>query len=87
MAVAIENIEEQPIQQKRAAQVNRARGERVHTAKLRERDVRAIRLLYANHILNSMRLAENYNVHPSTIGDVVNLNSWKHVTDGLNGGR
>lgn len=69
-----------------ARQSNRVRGERVHTAKLRERDVKMIRLLYANHILKYPQLAENYGVSPATIGDVVNLNSWKHVED-INGGR
>lgn len=86
MAVMIENIEEQPIKRKRAQQKNRARGERVTNAKLREKDVVAIRLLYANHILSGPKLAKNYHVCTSTIFKVVRNQTWRHV-ETINGGR
>ena len=80
MAVMIENIEEQPKKRKkRAVQKNRARGERVTNARLRERDINMIRLIYANHILSGAKIAKNYGVCSSTIFKVVRLETWRHV--------
>jgi hypothetical protein len=79
MAIMIQSVEEQ--QPKRKQQLNRVKGENVHTAKLRERDVKVILLLYAHGILKYPKLAETYGVSASAIGDVVNKHTWKHVHD------
>lgn len=67
-------------------QRNRVRGEAVKTSKLKERDVKLIRLLHAHHILNYSQLAALYQVYDTTIRDAAIGESWRHV-ETINGGR
>jgi hypothetical protein len=66
---------------------NRPRGEAVKTSKLRERDVKTIRLLYAHGICSFYQLANIYGVWNTTIEDAVKGITWSHVTVDLNGGK
>lgn len=52
-------------------------GEKTNTAKLSERDVRAIRKLYPR--INSRELAEAFGVGQSTVCKIINIEYWKYV--------
>lgn len=60
-----------------ARKLNLQGGERTNTAKLTERDIRAIRKLYPK--VNSMELAEAFDIGQSTICKIINKNYWKYV--------
>jgi hypothetical protein len=53
------------------------RGEQHYCAKLREADVRMIRLLSTT--VSQGQLARRYHVHPRTIWDICHRNTWKAV--------
>jgi len=55
------------------------RGEKVHTSKLTEKEVIEIRQKYSNCKISFRLLAKQYGVSRTTIGDIINGNSWKHV--------
>jgi hypothetical protein len=56
-----------------------AKGEKVSTSKLTEDDVREIRRLHAIEGIGNVRLGRMYEVHPSTISQILNGTTWKHV--------
>jgi hypothetical protein len=57
----------------------RARGERVHTARLSAVQVIEIRHLYAGGAMNQPALAGRYGVDNSTISRIVNGHYWSHI--------
>lgn len=61
----------------RARKFSSAKGERCSSAKLTVAIVRAIRLRAQSE--QKKRLAIEFGVAPSTIGDIVSRKSWKHV--------
>lgn len=58
---------------------NRARGHRVHTCKLTEEQVLAIRQEYATGKTSMVHLARKYFTYPSNICDIVHRKTWKHI--------
>jgi len=54
-------------------------GEKHHSAKLREEDVKEIRYLYATGCFSSVKLSKMYNVAKPAILAVVKHRTWKHV--------
>jgi len=56
-----------------------ARGERNSHSKLTKADVRQIRADYAAGLASGKALAKKYGMHDTTIYDVINRKSWKHV--------
>lgn len=57
--------------------ITRKRGEQTKCSKLTEQKVKEIRAAFIG--VNKKELAEKYNVHKSTIEDVVNRKFWRHV--------
>lgn len=55
-------------------------GESNHSAKLKEYQVRQIRLMYRHRISTQRSLAASYNVSRTTINDVIHYRTWKHIT-------
>ncbi len=58
----------------------RARGERVHLARLTEDQVREIRARYAAGGVKQSDLARAYNVSRGSIGPIVRGETWRHVS-------
>jgi hypothetical protein len=56
------------------------RGENVNGARLTEKLVRHIRVLYESNIWNQTELAVMYGVSLGTINDAILRKTWKHVT-------
>lgn len=57
-----------------------ARGEMLHTAKLKERDIIKIRKLFANG-KRVVEIAQKYDIKVRQIYSIVNKEAWKHVKD------
>ena len=55
------------------------RGEDKPAAKLTEKDVRQIRSGKFSHMMQ-VEIADQFDVHPVTISEVINGKTWKHVT-------
>ncbi|MFF8831325.1 hypothetical protein [Streptomyces sp. NPDC015131] len=55
------------------------RGERHHKSKLTTADVRRIRITYARGGVTYEALAHEYDVEPSSIGDIIRRNTWRHI--------
>lgn len=56
------------------------RGERYGLAKLTERDVLEIRRRYAGEGISQRKLAREFGLHQTHIGDIVNRKCWAHIT-------
>jgi hypothetical protein len=56
-----------------------AKGSQNGLSKLKEGDVKKIRNLYQKESYSFMELGQMFSVHPETIRNVVNGNTWKHV--------
>jgi len=75
----VENLEwcDQSYNQTHARKIGLQGGEKSNTAKLTERDIKAIRRLYPK--VNSRELAEAFEIGQSTICKIINKNYWKHI--------
>lgn len=75
----IENLEwcDQSYNQTHARKIGLQGGEKSNTAKLTERDIKAIRKLYPK--VNSRELAEAFGIGQSTICKIIKKNYWKHI--------
>ena len=58
---------------------NIPRGEAHPRCKLTERQVRAIRFWYSLRMFNRTRIAKRFGVSPTTVYEIVNRETWKHV--------
>jgi len=56
---------------------NPAKGERVHLAKLTEKEVLEIRAIGKS--MSQQKIAVKYNMTPSIIGKILNRKTWKHI--------
>lgn len=56
---------------------NPAKGERVHLAKLTEKEVLEIRAIGKS--MSQQKIAVKYNMTPSIIGKILNRKMWKHI--------
>jgi len=64
---------------RRGCPVGKQKGSRNSRSKLTEQDVREIRILFDSGKMTIKELAVRFNVHRSTINDIVNRNTWRHV--------
>jgi hypothetical protein len=55
------------------------RGEKNNLAKVNEEKVREIRVRFANGGITKSQLAQEYGVHKSTIGYIINRKTWSHI--------
>ncbi|MBP1906323.1 putative DNA-binding protein YlxM (UPF0122 family) [Paenibacillus turicensis] len=54
-------------------------GENNHCSKLKENEVRQIRLYYNRGLCTRQELANCFKVSISTINDIINYRTWKHI--------
>ncbi len=54
-------------------------GEKHHKVKLKLIDIPIIRNLFLRENKTQVEIAKKYNVHPSTISQIINNRNWKHV--------
>jgi hypothetical protein len=58
---------------------NKAQGSKHGSAKLNGEEVLQIRKLYATNKITQAALGEQFNVHQTTISDIVLRNKWIHL--------
>jgi hypothetical protein len=59
--------------------INYAKGEQIGTSKITEKQVIEIRNKFQPRIYTRQMLANEYNISPATIKDIILKKSWKHV--------